>query len=649
MFKNKKKRGSMIISAVLSLLMISGSFVFTFADTSFSDLNNSPYKASVEKLSAENIISGYPDGSFRPEKTVTRAEACVMISRAMNPSDEKYAAASENRFSDVNADYTWAKRYINYAYSMGVVDGYPDGTFRPSASVTYNELAAMIIRGMGYSADMLGGSWPDNYKNKAVELEIYDGIYALLTAAEKQNFDYKAPALRGNTSLMIYAALDGLREQGKKELPVKEAGNGEAAEQNTNLNSDLSAAKTLSLSDAVRIMKKDSYLAKIAQLNYETDKTKVEGYAEDIKDIKSAIKSIEDMENRIDRLVDQKGRVNQAIAYLESIPPEDRTPEQEAALAEQKQLASSISTALNQVEAALEQIGTRDAMEINKKIVELQQDFAAANLEGNHLAEQNSIEYQTVSIYYGILQAKENVRVSRDSLAVQEELKRITDLKYSVGTVAKMAVQSQNLAVENAEQDVRDAETSLSGAIMSFNMMLGYDLTTNMELTDTLTPLALPSADIDAAVESAMNNRLSALQLKYACDVQKLSAELLRKNEGKESAAYKKQLLALELTETSYNNLKKSLELEIRNAYMSLCNKLEKIQQSRDTVAIAEEGLRLAEVSYKAGTGTLADVQKAQVSVLQSNQMLMATIADYNLSVYEFGYLKNVGKERIEL
>ena len=131
----------------------------------------------MENLVSQGIINGYEDGTFRPQNTITRAEVCVVTTKAMAPGEQKLNEARMNGFPDVHSGYDWAKKYINYASAMGVIDGYPNGTFKPAGNVTYNELSAMVLKGMGYRQSELAGSWPLNFRNKALELGLYDGIY----------------------------------------------------------------------------------------------------------------------------------------------------------------------------------------------------------------------------------------------------------------------------------------------------------------------------------------------------------------------------------------------------------------------------------------------------------------------------------------
>ncbi|MBR6700171.1 MAG: S-layer homology domain-containing protein, partial [Firmicutes bacterium] len=274
---SKMKR---FITICLSAVLVLCSGTAVFAESSFSDLKDSPYEEAVVFLVDNSVITGYEDGTFRPDNSITRAEICVAISKAMAPGDKKYASAKDNGFPDVGSNYDWAKKYINYASAMGAVDGYPDGTFKPAGNITYNELSAMILKAMGYKAEDLSGVWPDNFKSKAVELGLYDDIFKELTAEQQASFDHEAKAGRGDSMLMIREAFDKLREMGKNDIPAESITSDIPPYYEGDYDWISGDEVELSLADAVKIMQEDGYMAEMADLNNQSDKAIANGYAD---------------------------------------------------------------------------------------------------------------------------------------------------------------------------------------------------------------------------------------------------------------------------------------------------------------------------------------------------------------------------------
>ena len=107
---------------------------------SYTDVaSNAWYNTAVSTLSSMGIITGYPDGTFRPNANITRAEFAAIAAR-FDPSGNKTAAA----FSDILNH--WAKDEISIAFNNSWVDGYPDGTFLPQRNISCAEAMTLVNR-----------------------------------------------------------------------------------------------------------------------------------------------------------------------------------------------------------------------------------------------------------------------------------------------------------------------------------------------------------------------------------------------------------------------------------------------------------------------------------------------------------------------
>lgn len=203
------------ISFVLVLLMLlMGSLSVYAAETDPEDASQVPsdvkgtvYEASVRMLMEKDVLSGYADGSFRPNASMERAEACAIVVKAMNPlGADLYTSQNKNTFSDMDG-YEWAVKYVNYAVDKGVVSGVGNDRFDPAGQVSYNEMAAMLVNAVGYKAKDLSGSWPDNYVNKAKELMIFNDVTLIK--------DGNVSATRGDVALMTAVVADKIEVANK--------------------------------------------------------------------------------------------------------------------------------------------------------------------------------------------------------------------------------------------------------------------------------------------------------------------------------------------------------------------------------------------------------------------------------------------------
>lgn len=193
-----------VLSFLLATLLMIGSYGFVFAESKTakqikdvpSDVKGSEYETAVQVLMALDIVTGYPDGSYKPEDVVTRAEMATIIVRTLGLEDSS-SYMSKSGFIDM--DGHWADKYVAVISGKNIVKGYPDKTFKPNEKVSYVEAITMIIRALGYvdGCDDLIGNWPVNYVSLAEDLDIIDGIK-----------DDNEKSDRGIVAKMIYNALD---------------------------------------------------------------------------------------------------------------------------------------------------------------------------------------------------------------------------------------------------------------------------------------------------------------------------------------------------------------------------------------------------------------------------------------------------------
>lgn len=166
----KKKIAAFVLAAALVL----PTSLTAFAATP-SDVVGKPVQSAVEELTALGIIQGYQDGSFKPENPITRAElAKVTIIASGNEAAAKWMQTIKPEFKDVKKN-VWYSGYINAAKAQGFVQGY-NGKFRPSDSVKFEEVVAILVRALGYKEAKLNGSYPFNYVLKAQEIGLFNGI-----------------------------------------------------------------------------------------------------------------------------------------------------------------------------------------------------------------------------------------------------------------------------------------------------------------------------------------------------------------------------------------------------------------------------------------------------------------------------------------
>ena len=192
-----------LLALVLALVMTLSLAVSANAAFKDAEKVNASYAKAVDVLSGMKVFQGYPDGSFQPEGSITRAEVAAIVYRVYTQ-DVKDAKASlyatYNKFNDMNGA-AWAKGYIGYCGNAELVKGYPDGTFKPSGNVTGYEVLAMILRVVGYDKnnEFSGADWALNVAKYAEQLGILKNV--------AKTTDLSAPASRELVAELLFQAI----------------------------------------------------------------------------------------------------------------------------------------------------------------------------------------------------------------------------------------------------------------------------------------------------------------------------------------------------------------------------------------------------------------------------------------------------------
>ncbi|MBD2678741.1 MULTISPECIES: S-layer homology domain-containing protein [Nostoc] len=182
----------------------------SFAQTTFSDVSSNYWAAPfIQQLSQRGVIAGFPDGSFRPEEAVTRAQFAAMVNKAFQKAQQR----SPINFTDVPSNY-WAAGAIEQAYTIGFLSGYPGNRFEPNQAIPRQQVLVSLANGLEYSASGNTESTLQ-YFNDASNIASY-ARSPIAAATEKQivvnypNVKFLNPtatATRAQVAAFIYQAL----------------------------------------------------------------------------------------------------------------------------------------------------------------------------------------------------------------------------------------------------------------------------------------------------------------------------------------------------------------------------------------------------------------------------------------------------------
>ncbi len=172
------------LAAIGSALLITGTVLAedsTFSQTKFTDVpESSSYYEGIEYLRTHNVLKGYLDGTFKPNTRINRAEFVMFV---VNPlildtndmssclNDSLPAAATSVYFPDVARD-SWYATQVCFAKNKHLIDGYPDGTYRPAENINFVEAAKIIsnVFALDVAKDVTGEFWYRPYVQRLSDL-----------------------------------------------------------------------------------------------------------------------------------------------------------------------------------------------------------------------------------------------------------------------------------------------------------------------------------------------------------------------------------------------------------------------------------------------------------------------------------------------
>ena len=207
-FSGKRDSGENL-KKVLALVLAFACAFTMFAGAAFTDQADIKATDAVNMLSSLGVITGYTDGSYQPNKVVTRAEMAKMIFVVRNNKiDDSAYQSNYSKLTDISNH--WAKGYIKFCESQGIIAGKGNNKFDPDSPVTGVEAAKMLLVVAGYDTDkagLTGSAWRTNTLKYAGAAGILDDVNAALEQGLPRQY----------AAQMIYNTLDTNRVKWSKD------------------------------------------------------------------------------------------------------------------------------------------------------------------------------------------------------------------------------------------------------------------------------------------------------------------------------------------------------------------------------------------------------------------------------------------------
>ena len=189
------------LKKVLALVLAFACAFTMFAGAAFTDQADIKVDSDVvDTLVSLGVIEGFEDGSFQPNGTVTRAQMAKMI-YVLRTGNSDASAYNDDKTSFTDIGTHWARGYIKYCQSLGIIAGKSNTKFCPNDKVTAQEAAKMLLVTIGYNAEkagLVGSTWASKTNALADEAGLLDDVNTSFTAACPRQY----------AAQLIYNAID---------------------------------------------------------------------------------------------------------------------------------------------------------------------------------------------------------------------------------------------------------------------------------------------------------------------------------------------------------------------------------------------------------------------------------------------------------
>jgi len=173
-------------------------------DQLFSDLTEDHVAFdAIKTLTDKNVINGYTDGSFKPSKSITRGQAAALLNNHLTINSENMSL-----FSDVSKNYRFAQDIASMK-EAGIIHGYPDGTFRPNETITRGQMALIIQNAFDIENDIDFVSQTKSGMDEAIVL-----LSSIDTTNQfkPKHFNSDQDATRADFSIALFNALENKKQ-----------------------------------------------------------------------------------------------------------------------------------------------------------------------------------------------------------------------------------------------------------------------------------------------------------------------------------------------------------------------------------------------------------------------------------------------------
>ncbi len=249
--------------------------------------------------------------------------------------------------------------------------------------------------------------------------------------------------------------------------------------------------------------------------------------------------------------------------------------------------------------------------------------------------------------YYSVLEDQQNLDVLKKSLELAKKADGIANVQFDNGMITKDQLLQSQIGVSGVEMQMGQAQNTLDKDMLSLKRQLGLPLDAQLKLETAFKVPDASGIDVEAGVESALQNRMEILEDDKDLDIKQQDFDLIKSYYSDITFQYKDGLLKLNNSKAAAKSDRQDVELDVRKNYLDLMSASSALPVLQMNVDKAQESLRIAQLRQENGLGTVVDVLNAQNTLLTNQLDQVKTQHMLNLAKINYEVSTGIGLPKL--
>lgn len=281
---------------------------------------------------------------------------------------------------------------------------------------------------------------------------------------------------------------------------------------------------------------------------------------------------------------------------------------------------------------------------VDKGVSEMQNELALLSAKMNVETKENQIKYNVEKSYFDLLLKERELKISGENLALSQKQYNNAKLRYDLGMISRQQLLGLELGVSQAQSAYDAAQMIYDIQLLSFKTVLGLPLAKEIELTGEIQVKEYDPIDLEESIKAALEENSSVIIAKENAKIQPLILEATSGRFPPITFRYRKQEAEVLKAEENLLQAKVGIEMQVRTSVLNLKTAEEQIITLQKAVTMAEETVKIAELSFELGQNTPADVLEANINLMNAKKNLAQQIHAFNMALLDYRYSIGLGK-----